>query len=159
MTKINLSHLASISEIGAAIVVVVSLLFIYQELLQNTKSTQDASYQQFLSNLTELDLAEASDPELTRISQLAELDPSAISELEWGRFTRIASARVAQWEYAYISRSNGTMSNLHWEAVHPHMQFMLCQRGYQKFLNDGGSVIYAAAFLNFLDDDIYPNCT
>lgn len=153
-----MSHLASISEIGAAIIVVISLFFIYQELQQNTISTQDSSYQQFLTNLTQLDIVEASDPELIRISLLAESNPSAISDLDWARFTRIASARVAQWEYAYVSKVNGTMSDSHWEAVHPHMQVMLCQLGYRKFLDDGGSLIYATAFLGFLIDDIYPNC-
>ena len=100
----------------------ISLFFIYQALQQNTVSTQDASYQQFLSNLTELDLAEASDPELTRISLVTESAPTAISSLNWARFTRVASARVAQWEYAYISKTNGTISDSHWEAVQPHMQ-------------------------------------
>jgi len=158
LTRLKLSHLASISEIGAAIVVVISLLFIYQELQQNTKSTQDASYQQFLGNLTELELAEASDPELTRISLIAESNPNELSELDWARFSRIASARIAQMEYAFISMTNGTMSELHWEAVHPHMQLILCQPGYRKFLDEEGSVIYASAYLDFINEAMYPNC-
>jgi hypothetical protein len=156
--KKNWSYLATISEIGAAIVVIISLLFIYQELQQNTLSTQDASYQQFLSNLTELDLVEAGDPELTRITLRAESDASVLSNLDWARFTRIASARIAQWEYAYISKINGTMSDVHWESVRPHMQFMLCQSGYQKFLNDGGTEIYAVTFIGFLEEEIFPQC-
>jgi hypothetical protein len=157
LTRLKLSHLASISEIGAAIVVVLSLLFIYQELQQNTKSTQDASYRQFLSNLTDLELAEASDPELTRISILAKSNPDELSDLDWARFTRIASARIAQMEYAFISKTNGTMSELHWEAVHPHMQLLLCQLGDRMFLDEGGSVIYATAYLEFINETMYQN--
>lgn len=158
MTRLKLSHLASISEIGAAIVVVISLIFIYQELQQNTKSTQDASYQEFLSNLTGLDLAEAADPELTRISLVAESTPEALSELDWARFLRIASARIAQMEYASISMTNSTMSESHWEAVHPHMQLILCQPGYRKFLIEGGDAIYASSYLDFINETMYPNC-
>jgi len=158
MTKPNLSNLASIAEIGTAVVVIVSLVFIYQELEQNTLSTQDASYQQFLSNLTVLDLAEASDPELARIAHIAELNPEDLSEDEWIRFSRIAGARIAQTEYAFLSKSNETMSDLHWQAVEPHIGYLFCLPGYRKYLDDGMDQIFAAVFLAYLENDVYPSC-
>jgi len=158
MTRLNLSGLASISEITAAILVVVSLAFIYQELEQNTRSTQDSSYQQFLSNLTELELAEASDLELSRISLTAETNPEELSEEEWFRFTKIAGPRLAQMEYAYLSKSNGTMSDLYWQAVVPHMGYLFCLAGYRKFMDSGMDQIYATNFLEFLEREIYPKC-
>jgi len=158
ITKPNLSNLASIAEIGTAVVVVVSLVFIYQELEQNTLSTQDASYQQFLSNLTNLDLAEASDPELARISYTAELNPDTLPEDEWIRFTRLAGARIAQIEYAYLSRINETMSDLHWQAVEPHMNYLFCLPGYRKYLDSGMEQIYATPFLEYLENSVYPSC-
>jgi len=88
MNKTNLSTLASISEIGAALIVFISIFFIYQELEQNTLSTQDASYQQFLSNLTGIDLAEASDPELANLSHIGETKPEVLSEDEWLHFLK-----------------------------------------------------------------------
>lgn len=158
MTKPELSNLASIAEIGAALVVVISIFFIYEELEQNTLSTQDASYQQFLSNLTELDLAEASDPDLARISSTADANPQELSDSEWIRFSRLASARVAQIEYAYLSRINGTMNDSHWQAVEPHMQYLFCLPGYKLFLDSGMEQIFASSFLQHLESEIYPNC-
>ncbi len=158
MSKPNLSNLASIAEIGTAVVVIVSLVFIYQELQQNTLSTQDASYQQFLSNLTNLDLAEASDPELARITHSAELNPEELSEEEWIRFTRIAGARIAQMEYAFLSKSYETMSALHWQAVEPHIRYLFCLPGYRKYLDDGMDQIYATPFLEYLENDVYSSC-
>ena len=154
----KLSRLTAISELVAAVLVVVSLVFIYQELEQNTRSTQDASYQQFLGNLTELDLAEAADAELSRISALADTDPTALSSEEWQRFTRLAAPRIAQLEYAYLSRLNGTMSDLHWQAVEPHLQYLLCLPGNRMFMDSGMDQIYADSFLSFLNDEIYPDC-
>jgi len=155
---LKLSRLTAISELVAAVLVVVSLVFIYQELEQNTRSTQDASYQQFLGNLTELDLAEAADAELSRISALADTDPTALSSEEWHRFTRLAAPRIAQLEYAYLSRLNGTMSDLHWQAVEPHLHYLLCLPGNRMFMDSGMDQIYAASFLSFLNDEIYPDC-
>jgi hypothetical protein len=155
---LKLSKFTEISELVAAVLVVVSLVLIYQELEQNTKSTQDASYQQFLGNLTELDLAEAADGELSRISALADKDPAALSSEEWNRYTRLAAPRIAQLEYAYLSRLNGTMSDLHWQAVEPHLQYLLCLPGNRKFMDSGMDQIYADAFLSFLNEEIYPNC-
>ena len=135
-----------------------SLVFIYQELEQNTKSTQDASYQQFLGNLTNLDIAEAADPELSRISSLADINPEELSPDEWIRFSRLAAPRIAQLEYAYLSWSNETMSNMHWQAVEPHMHYLLCLPGYRKFMDSGMNQIYADMFLEYLSKEIYTNC-
>ena len=158
MNKLHLSNIANISEICAAIVVVVSLAFIYQELQQNTKSTQDASYQQFLSNLTGLDVAEASDPELSRITSTGESSPDSLSREDWARFTKIVSARTAQMEYAFLSRSNQTISELHWQAVEPFMQYLFCLPGYRKTLDSEIGDIFATSFRVFLTTEIYPNC-
>lgn len=155
----KLSNLTAVTEFIAAVLVVVSLVFIYQELEQNTKATQDASYQQFLGNLTGLDLAEAADPELARISFQAESDPEKLSQEEWMRFSRLAASRIAQLEYAYLSRINGTMSELHWKAVEPHMQYLLCLPGYRKFLDSGMDQIYAASFLEYLKREVFTNCS
>ncbi|MGK0223110.1 MAG: hypothetical protein ACI9ON_002353 [Limisphaerales bacterium] len=156
MTKFGL--LKALSEIGAAVLVIVSLAFIYQELEQNTKATQDASYQQFLSNLTGMDLAEAADPELIRISSTAESEPESLSKEEWARFARIASGRIAQMEYAHMSRSNGTMSDLHWQAVEPHIGYLLCLPGYRMHLESDMGQIFSESFLQFLRTEIYPQC-
>ena len=158
MTKSNLSNLANLAEIGAALVVVVSMFFIYQELEQNTLSTQGASYQQFLSNLTGLDLAEASDSELSRLSTAGETQPDQLSEAEWLRFSKIASGRTAQIEYAYLSRINGTMNDTHWQAVEPHMQYLFCLPGYKKFLGSEMGSIFAVSFLEYLNSEVYPSC-
>ena len=158
MSARSLSNLASVAEIGAAIVVVISLIFIYQELEQNTLSTQDASYRQFLSNLTGLDLGEASDPELSRISSTGELYPDNLSDEDWIRFSKIASARLAQMEYAFLSRSNETMSDIHWQAVEPHLRYLFCLPGYRKFMNSGMDEIFSTIFLTYLTDVVYPSC-
>ena len=155
----KLSSFTAVTEFIAAVLVVVSLYFIYQELEQNTKSTQDASYQQFLSNLTGLDLAEAADPELARLSFLGESEPERLSQEEWMRFSKIAAPRIAQLEYAYLSRINGTMSELHWNAVEPHMQYLLCLPGYRKFLDSGMDQIYAGTFLEYLNKEIFTKCS
>jgi hypothetical protein len=105
-----------------------------------------------------LDLAEAGDPEFARISHDAELNPEILSEDEWIRFTRIAGARIAQMEYAMLSRPNETMSELHWQAVEPHIQYLFCLPGYRKYLDDGMEQIYASAFLEYLKNDVYPMC-
>lgn len=156
--RVSLSGIASLAEIITAVVVIVSIVFIYRELEQNRLATQDASYQQFLSNLTGLEIAEAGDPELSRLADVGERHPEMLSESEWNRFKRLTAARVAQMEYAYLSRLNGTMHDTHWSGVRPHLNYLMCLPGYRKFLDSGMSEIYADSFVDYVRIEVIPAC-
>ncbi len=67
MSKLNLSNWANIAEIGTSVVVVLSLIYIGIELDQNTKATHANSWQTINALLIDLEIAEASDPELSNL--------------------------------------------------------------------------------------------
>lgn len=136
MKKFNLSEWASIAEIIASIVIVISLAYVGMELNQNTTSMQQSSYQSTLGMLTEGDLLLASDNELNKIVTTAENDPSSLNEEDWSRFSRFAIARLGAWEYMFLARRSNSISQAHWDAFEPYFLTLLCTAGYRKFYSE-----------------------
>ena len=103
MIKLRLSEWANIAEIFASIVIVASLAYIGIELNQNTQALQQDSYQATVGTLVELDIAEATNADLSRIMLEGNSSPRELAPEEWARFVRIAYSRIGLWEYVYLS--------------------------------------------------------
>lgn len=92
MSKVDLNKWARVSEIAAAIAVVMSLAYIAIELDQSNRATQTTSWQAVDEMLAGLDTAEAT--ELGIFIQRAEMNPDEVSADEYWRFSRIRCACV-----------------------------------------------------------------
>lgn len=150
--KPNLEIVARIAEIAAAVVVVVSLIFIAVELDRNTRATHAASWEAVLDLMVSLDQAEATD--LGIFIELAEQNPGAVSDEEYWRFSRIAQARLGVMEYAFLGIQNETLSYFHWDAVSGYLEFNICKPGYRKFWDENGQQIYHPEFVAYVDEVI-----
>jgi len=75
MKNLRLSEWANIAEIVASVVIVASLAYIGMELNQNTQALQQESYQQMMASLIELDTAEATNEDLSRIVYVGKSSP------------------------------------------------------------------------------------
>ena len=84
MAKLSLQSWASLAEIAAAVVVVLSILYVGRELDQNARATENASWIGINELFVELDLTEATDPELSRFVLAAESTPQEVSPAESG---------------------------------------------------------------------------
>ena len=157
MRKLGLSDWAHVAEIIASIVIVVSLLYVGQELNQNTNSIQQSSYQSTLDNLIQGDLLLASDAELNDIVSRAEQDPDLVSEQEWSRFSRYALARFGVWEYVFAARESDSISETQWGSFSPYFEFLVCNTGYSRFFAENRA-FYGESFLRYVDSVSGENC-
>lgn len=157
MRKLSLSEWASIAEIIAAVVIIISLGYVGLELNQNTNAIQQSSYQATLDTLTGGDFLLASDPELNRIVSTAEEQPTSLSEDEWSRFSRYATPRIGAWEYMYLARQTNSISDSHWQGFHPYFENLICDTGYREFF-EKNTITYNPEFVEFVNE-IIDGCT
>jgi hypothetical protein len=159
MSKLKLSDWASLAEIGASLVVVASLAYVGLEIKQNTKAVHAATYQGFVGNLTQVDLAVVTDANLDRIITTGESSPAELSAQEWSTFSRYSLARTGQLELAYVSHMDGTMSDIKWSGIEPFIQSILCLPGYRRFWNESYQSVFAPVFIDYVESNVLPLCS
>ena len=111
----ELTRLAAIAEIVAAIAVVMSLLFVGGEVRQNTAATQAATYQEMIRASNEYLLALASDSALTDIVRAAETDPTSLSDSEMRRYFSYSRVFWRNMDNAFVQRERGVLAEVDWE--------------------------------------------
>ena len=150
MGKLKLSEWANISEIGASIVVVLSLIYVGFQINQNTVALEQDQYQSVQEILHTVDMTLATDTELLEVVMLAEISPSEASALEWRKFSHLAFPRFATWEFIFLARKAGAVSEDHWSAMDPYFTEMLCHAGYRRFWQESMPV-FAPAFAKHVE--------
>ncbi len=155
--KLKLAEWANVAEIVASFVIVASLAYVGMELNQNTTALQLSSYQDTLDKLTSLDLAVAQSSELHRIVSLGRESPEALTGEEWSRFTHFIYPRLGIWEYLFLSKEQGGVSNSQWQAFEPYFVNLSCMPGYIRFFKENEES-YAGEFGEYLDSQVLSNC-
>ena len=158
MSKLNLSNWANIAEIGTSVVVVLSLVYIGFELDQNTKATHANSWQTINALLIDLEIAEASDPELGNLIRTAESNPQELSAEQFWRFSRIAESRIGVFEITYLAIRNETLGDYQWQAMEGYLAFTMCKPGYQQFWEKNGVAVYHPDFVRYVNQ-VLTTCT
>jgi hypothetical protein len=157
MTRLTLSQWANIAEIFASIVLVLSLVYVGLELDRNTKAVHTESWQAVVDKLIDLDVAEASSPELSRLLILGDSSPQELSAEEWWRYSKFAESRLGQMEFAYLARNNDTLGESYWIALEGYLEHTVCRAGYQRFWAENGEGSYHEDFFSYVAD-VISNC-
>jgi hypothetical protein len=155
MSKVDLNKWARVSEIAAAIAVVISLAYIAIELDQSNRATQTTSWQAVDEMLAGLDTAEAT--ELGVFIQRAEMNPDEVSADEYWRFSRMAQARLGIIEFAYLSMKTGTLGEYHWDAMAGYLRHTMCKPGYRRVWAEIGASVYHPDFQELISE-IFTGC-
>ena len=158
MSKLKLSDWAHLAEIGASFVVVASLAYVGFEINQNTNAIHAATYQGYVENLTQVDLAVVTDRSLDRIITTGESTPDELTSEEWSTFRRFSLARTGQLELAYFSYVSGTMSEVQWSGVQPLVQSIFCLPGYRRFWDENYQTVFSPLFIGFVQDKVLTSC-
>jgi hypothetical protein len=159
MSKLKLSEWANLAEIGASLVVVASLAYVGLEINQNTKAVHAATFQGFVGNLTQVDLAVVTNPNLDRIIRTGELSPDDLSKQDWSTFSRYSLARTGQFELAYLSYLDGTMNDSQWSGIRPFIHSLFCLPGYRRFWNENSQSTFAPVFIDYVESNVLPLCS
>lgn len=154
----KLSEWAHVAEIVASVVIVVSLAYVGLELSQNTLALQQSAYQDTFSELASLDLALAQDAELHRIVSKGQDDPEQLNEEEWSRFTHFNYPRLGVWEYLFLSKNEGGVSQSQWRAFEPYFINLFCKPGHERFFRENRES-YSSEFVEYVEDEFENKCT
>lgn len=157
MKKYSLSDWASISEITASIVIVISLVYVGYELKQNTKALQQGSYQSVMDRMLPLELALSTDPMLAGIYLQADVDPFELSPIDWYRYTRFSYPRFGEFEHLYLSHNTGSISEMQWSAFEPYFVDLACKPGPKRFWSENRHA-WSAEFVDYMENVVHPGC-
>ncbi len=143
--------LGNYGEFVGAIAVVVTLVYLTIQLRQNTKSSQNASWQAIIRQLSDLDVLEATDSELSSFFETAEESPGALSDDQYRKFKKFAQPRFGALEYAYLANKNGTIDGFFWDGLHPYTKYLISKPGYQRFWSEQKQNLYHPDFIAYVD--------
>lgn len=138
--------------------VLAGLVFLSYEIQQNTRAVQNESYLSVMAMLTDQQMALTTDEDLNRIVMIGEVSPKVLTAEEWARFTQFIMPRFGVWEYLYLGRQDGSVTDTLWSAYDPYYLSIVCKPGYKQWLVEFGDA-FAPDFLNYLNLTIQTNCT
>lgn len=150
----NWEAIGAVGEVVGAIAVVATLVYLTIQLRQNTQSVQNSAWQAIIRVLTDLDVTEATDPQLSTFIRVAEADPGELSEDQYWKFTKIAEARLGTFEYAYLATNRGTIEYYYWEAIRPYAEHYMLKPGYRRFWSEAAEAIYHPEFISYINSVI-----
>lgn len=133
MPKLKLSEWANVAEIIAAMVIVISLIYVGLEVNQNTQALRTEVHQNVLSILSDQQNVLVTDADFHKIFVTAENAPAELSDLDWSRFEEFMYPRFGVWEYLFVSHQDDTIPNSVWFAYEPYYLGIICKPGYQRW--------------------------
>ena len=138
--------------------VLTGLVFLGFEIQQNTRAVQNESYLSIMTLLTDHMSSIVTDEDFNRIVMIGEESPSELSAEEWYRFSQSMYSRLGVWEYLYLGRLEGTITDTTWAAYEPYFLGIVCLPGYRRWLDEQGTK-FAPAFIEYLQTSVLPSCT
>ncbi len=129
MKRPGLSESAQIAEIIAAVAVVVSLVYVGKELRSNTAAVRAASMQAVTGASSEILLTVASDSALSRIRQIGDRDPSALTDAEAYRYHTLIRQVWLTMQHVYLQNELQVVDPRVWGAYHRVICTMWSQPG------------------------------
>jgi hypothetical protein len=113
---INLQSLGNLGEFVGAIGVVVSLVYLAQQMRQNTASVRAASFNSMVQNSIGLLEHSFRDSEFTEFLARAERDPAALSQIDGLRWDAYMMAVYRHFGNLVYQHRVGALDHLMWDA-------------------------------------------
>ena len=111
----SLKKWAYLAEIGSAIAVVFSLLYVAYELNQNTNAVRAGNWQAVLDYVAAADMAILQNADVANIMIKARSTYDGLTEEKKQRFDMVATNTFLYWEAAYLYHQNGLLDTDVWE--------------------------------------------
>jgi hypothetical protein len=111
MKNFSLRDWAAISEIVAAVAVIVSLVFVVLSVNRNTIELQAQNVNDLYDSFREIEMTVLADAELAEIVRLVEAGSfNSLSEKDAFRYTVFMTQHLSIWEQIYSRRQDGSVS-------------------------------------------------
>ena len=135
----TLKKWAYLAEIGSAIAVVLSLLYVAYELNQNTNAVRAGNWQALLDYSAEADMLVLANADVANVLERAESDYDGLTKEDKRRFAMYAINTFNYWEAAYLHHRQGLLDAVAWETIDRGTRSFLeyeTYRGYWERNND-----------------------
>jgi hypothetical protein len=127
--EMNWPLLGILADVVAAVAVVISLLYLAWQVRQASKQNASAShYQQTEATSTVFDSLHQ-DPELLRIYNQGNRDPSKLEKVEVARYTMLLGNIFARYNNYYVQKENGTINEETWNITINYISTLAKQPG------------------------------
>lgn len=154
MSRLRLSDWASIAEIGSALAVVASLLYVGYEIQQNTKVSLASNRQAVATRAQDLALFSA-DIGINRLIFAPEGDDLELTESEANNLTAYVGALLRSSEEAYLLYRDGMLDEEYWMTRAGVMLTILRSGGArQVYFQTRDSGFYTDDFVDWVDKAI-----
>jgi hypothetical protein len=117
LAQLDLMKIKLLAEIGAAVAVVLSLVFVGLQLREsalqtelNTAAVQVGAYQDLMSQIGELNRLGIEDPDVARIQALGNVSLDSVSPIERRRLQAMAYFLIRHGDMAYFQYERGMLS-------------------------------------------------
>jgi hypothetical protein len=114
--KLKLKQWAQIAEVIGALAIVVSLIYVANEVRHNTAATQAATFQQMVQQSASSLIAIAADAELADLQRRGIRDAKSLTEQEEFRLFLITRAQWRGMEGAFFQKQHGVLGDAEWES-------------------------------------------
>jgi hypothetical protein len=125
----RLSHLA---QVVSAIAVVVSIVYLAQQVRANTEAVQYEAARGLRELQLQVDQWDQ-DPVHVEIMIRGDSDPASLDALEWAQYARRWSNRYSVWSMAQSGRVQGTLRVFEWEGFDRSYRGAVCLPGVRQF--------------------------
>lgn len=136
----NLRHIATIAEIGAAIGVMASVIYLSIQIEGSNKQLQAQSYNDTLAMLHKpLELV-VQDPQLSDLVLRATSDPALLTPGEWNRYSALMMLKMDAFEHAYYANQNGEIRSELWAGIAASFtEELRSSLGFRRFWEQSGN--------------------
>ena len=117
MKKPNLEYFATLEEIGAAIGVMISVIYLGIQIQGSNEQLRAQSYSDTLDMLHKPVELLVQDQRLSDIARQAKLDPAQLTESEWYRYSNLELLRFDAYEHAYYANRKGEIQPELWRGI------------------------------------------
>jgi hypothetical protein len=146
----NWDAVGSLAEVLGAVGVIASLLYLSQQIRQNTQATRQAMSHSIAGAVRDWNRPMLEDPELAHAFQVGLEDPAQLDEVARGRFMHLCFSFFRMFEDIHYQFRRGALDPEVWEAYAHHYGMYAKAPGMQAYWTLRCSS-YQAAFRDFID--------
>ena len=132
MNAANIQLIANVGEILAAILVVVSLVYVALQIRQNTHALQVTAAQSYVSMYNTI-TSEISRPDMAAVWHQGLEDFASLDAADLVRFSALAGQMMRVMESAYLQWRQGAVEDQLWHASETALQDTMAMAGFQQW--------------------------
>lgn len=146
----TIQDLGNIGEFLAAIATLVTLIYLAQQIRQNTKAIRSASHHAITDSFNQLNGIVAADPAVGEYMRKGSRDYSSLTQGEEQSFRHLWLAYFRIFETLYYQYQNGTMDKQLYESEHRSLESVIANPGVQEWWKTN-TISFSEEFRNHVD--------